>query len=610
MASPGPIARLLARVPLRARVAAGVAALLVASWCSLYGNIWSFERHDAHRFTARAMLTGTLRMRSVVAMAQHDEQIYNGGVYTNWGFGVPLIQAPFHALAGALHISGGFFPDRAIFLTYAAALLPLVWIAFDRLLRSRPAWARSPRDTRLAVSWAATWVALVMTVYPYVSTRFAIYEETFAYLEICELLALGAYVYANESERLGWVAAVAGAAGLGLLVRPTALVHLGVWGATFALGEVRATPLAARDRAKRTAVFAATAAPFVAFWLYSNEIRSGSYFALGLNNSNPAWIYGTAPQRFGSICIDTAKHAAQAVLWTLKGFFLYVVPRAEPGSWLRRCHVDFEERDGTGEPLLGPVVLALLVWIIARYLRRPRERRLAVYLPFGAMALLFAAYVSAGSQFAWRYVGDFLPLVVLACVQRVQAGRRTDAEDAAAPDPRPSPLTPRLAKVLFWGGFVYFFRYLIPFQWSTRAEVLDAREVAALAADFQESRWGHDSPVPSRLTCGGPRGAFFHDGLGWNADCSVYTFTNVYLGVPPREDGRYRLRIAASGFDSPALRVYVNGRIYLAAKQDGGYVADVTISNAALTSPIVMATVEWVRALDPPAGRLLSIELG
>ncbi len=622
------------RLPLRLRVAAGLAFLWLAAWSSLYGKLNAFEPFDAPRFTSKAILSGSLHMRSALAHVGHDEQVYNGAVYTNWGFGVPLMQAPFHALAAWVNAGSwfftGFFPDRAIFFFYMAALAPLLWSAIDRLLRSppgSPAWAPST-GVRLAVSWAGTWLTLVLTLYPFPATRFVVYEETLGYLAICQLVALSAYVRSqpDRPDRAAfaggigtasgatgcsgvpavsawradaWVALTAAAAGMGLLVRPTGLIHLGVWGAVFALGELRRTSLG--ERARRTMVFALVAVPFLSFWMWSNRVRTGTPFGFGLNNSNPAWSFGTPAQRFGSVCIDSPLHAAQAFGRLLQAFFLYVTPHAPAGSWLNRCHVGFEERDGTGEPFFGPVVLVLLLWILVDHLRR-RETRLALYMPFAAMGVLLASYTYAGAEFVWRYSGDFWPLIVLACVMALQVRGPS----------RAGPVTPRLAKFLFWAGAVFFFRSLVPFQWSTRAEVLDWPHVASMAADFEEARRGRDAPHPSRKTVRGPFSPLYHDRLGWNADGTVDTFTNVYLGVPRRADGAggHRIHFSTDGIQVPGLRVYCNRRLYQAEREGDGYGVEVAVVDADLVSPIVMVTIEWVHALDPiPGVKLLAIEL-
>jgi hypothetical protein len=53
----------------------------------------------------------------------------------------------------------------------------------------------------------------------------------------------------------------------------------------------------------------------------------------------------------------------------------------------------------------------------------------------------------------------------------------------------------------------------------------------------------------------------------------------------------------------------VNGQTYTARGKDGLYEADVTIPRASLVSPIVLATIEWARALEPPKVLLRWIEL-
>jgi hypothetical protein len=444
---------------------------------------------------------------------------------------------------------------------------------------------------------------LSVTVFPFMSTRFVIYEETIAYMTVCELLALSGYVLTQGTTGTRWACLMGVASGFGLLIRPTGLIHVGVWGAILALGAPGSAGTRSdetlRLRARRVLGFLGSVTPFVGFWLWSNRVRTGSLLGLGFNNSNPAWSYGTPQQRFGSLCLDTPWHAIQAQARLFTGFFLYVTPHAPLRTWLGQCHFDLEERDGTGEPFFGPVVLALLVWILARYIAR-RERRLAVYVPFGATALLVASFLYAGAGFAWRYTGDFWPLIVLACVQSVQTSPA-----------RPGTLvTLRLAKFLFWLGFAYSARFLVPWGWFDRPDLADARHVARMGADFRESRWGKDAPVPSRITCGQPPTSLFHDGLGWNERCAVETFTNVYLGVLPKEGDHYRLHLTTAGFDVPSLRVYVNGTIYTARHGADGYDADVTIPFEALTSPIVLTTVEWTRSFRPPAGRLLAIELG
>ncbi len=87
------------------------------------------------------------------------------------------------------------------------------------------------------------------------------------------------------------------------------------------------------------------------------------------------------------------------------------------------------------------------------------------------------------------------------------------------------------------------------------------------------------------------------------------TFTNVYLGLPDKADGRYAIRMEAPGMTAEKVRVYVDGRIYTARRDGAAYRAELDLRREALHSPVVMATVEWTSEVTPPLGTLISIEI-
>jgi hypothetical protein len=570
------------RVLVLAGLLAGYAALLDVSYRAMAGKLWSFQAREAHRFTAAAILTGTLRLRNGLATIGHDEQVHGGAGYTNWGYGVPLLQAPFHAVQR-------FFPDRAIFFFYLAVTAVALWAGLDRLLALRHASGlRGAR--RLALSWSATLLALCVTVYPLMSYRFLVYEETVAYLLLAELVALSAYAFALPTWRTGPVAWMGVASGVGLLVRPTGLVILGAWGLLVALES---------HRVRAVGAFAAAAAPFVAFWLASNWVRTGSPFELGISNSLPFYGYHLQIQRFGDRCADTPAHFVQTAARLFSGMFLQIPD--DPQGWMKTCHFDFESRlvDRplyAAEGYLGLHVLAGLAWMLRHHLARG-ARSLAALVPFAAMALLFVEYVLACAGFAWRYAADFMPLIAIACVQYVRS----------LPPAANGWLGWRLAAAFVALGALTYERHVVPAR--KTIELAGPRELASMESDFRRSRWGTDAPMPSRLTCDAPPEGPYLNGAGWAPDCTVDTFTNVYLGLPEKADGRYALRMEAPGMDADTLRVYVDGRIYTARKDAATYRADLDLDRDAMHSPEVMATVEWTREAAPPAGTLAWIEI-
>ena len=551
--------------------------------------LWAFEAMDEHRFTSMALLSGTLRLRNGVATLSNDEQAYNGATYTNWGFGVPLLQAPWHALARHVRsLSSGFFPDRAIFFGYLAILAPVLWITLTRIAARRS----HERFGFVAQAWglAATCLLLTCAVFPLTASRFVIYEETIAYFVVVELFALCAYTYAVGSDGKRPVALLGAVAGLGLLVRPTGLGYLGLWGLLVLLE---------RRTLRAVLAFVGGSLPFVGFWLASNRVRSGSVLSLGYANSTPWHGYHIPMLRFGALCSDTLRHAAGVAREVLHGFFVGL--NGPDDAHLKECHFDFELRQGTlgaNEPAFGVGVLVVVVWIFLHHVAR-RERRLAIYLPFAAVAVLFADYVYAGVGFAWRYAGDFWPLVALIVVQYARGLPATFRGAFGL----------RAALVLGLLAYVEFHRHVTPAV--DRIETLDADHVALLRDRFAEQRWGMDRNVPPRLECSEELTTRYYQGRdGWADQCSVDTFTNVYLGVPEKGDPSYDLRLETRGMTEPSVRVYVNGRYYTAVREGDTYRAVVEIDYAALRAPTVLVTVEWGRGLLPPTGKLAAIELG
>jgi hypothetical protein len=141
-------------------------------------------------------------------------------------------------------------------------------------------------------------------------------------------------------------------------------------------------------------------------------------------------------------------------------------------------------------------------------------------------------------------------------------------------------------------------------------DTLDAAAADRMWDDFTNSRYGEDQTFPSHLECGTVPSTPWHNGVGWAVGCGVNTFTNLYVGLPSKPDGRYELRFATEGMTASSVRVYVNGRIYVANRIGDDYVAYPKVAAAKFYSKVVLVTVEWVRGFDPPSGKLRSVDLG
>jgi hypothetical protein len=556
--------------------------------------VWRYSHDDRHRFTAMAMLNGTLRLRSGLLAMTGDEQVYNGATYTNWGFGAPLLQLPFHAVARHFKkYPGGFFPDRAIFFIYLTATIAVLWMAFGRLLaKRRPAprgWLR--RDL---VSWAAVLFVVTFALFPLMSARFIVYEEAICYLILVELVALSAYVLSFETRTLWPVIVMGAAGGMGLLVRATGLVYLGVWGVLVLLE---------RRTLRSVVAYCAATVPFVAFWLYSNWVKSGSPIDFGYTNSMPWFPWHTPMLRFGTHpCAETLKQTLESGDRLIRWFFVSASEdpsesaKAE-NAFLTQCHFMSELRppDNSKEAFFGMGYLVFILWTLGHHVVRG-ERRLAVYVPYATFAFMLVEYAT-GPGFAWRYAGDFWPVFALMGVNYVRY----------LPPSLDGVLGLRLAVILGLLSSASMGKDIKP----ARATIdrLDDAGTNNLEADFKRSFSSSDPPLPSRLTCGHVPWWPYHNGHGWNSNCTVDTFTNFFLGVPNKDRAFYQVRFEAEGVKDRTLRLYVNGRVYNARREGDRYVADVKLDYRKLYTPAVMATIEWTRDPEPKPYKLVSVEI-
>ena len=167
-----------------------VCVLLLSAFC--FGcfrdglRIFEYSVAGIHPSVARALYNGQLFLSDRPELGiHHDFEFHNGALYTHWGYGVPLLQMPFHLLATAFSSGPGFhpFPDRAIFLFYLLLGTALFWLALRRLVERGfrlGEWAGS------ALATASTAFFLTYGLYWLVSMYFGVYEATVAYLALAE----------------------------------------------------------------------------------------------------------------------------------------------------------------------------------------------------------------------------------------------------------------------------------------------------------------------------------------------------------------------------------------------------------------------------------------
>jgi hypothetical protein len=570
---PAPVARIALHLP-------PVLALVMLGQFAC-GIGWDASReysiHLAHKLTAAALLQGKLFYPYGVGFGlDPDYEVYNGAVFTNWNYGVPLLQLPFHALTDLVSLDRArlhFFPDRLIFLFYYALSAGLAYAAVRRYLETVTGWANVARSLA-ATAFVAT--VFSTTLFWLVSYRFLVYEETMAYFVLFQVDALASLILYRVTRRPPYLVVLGITQGIALLVRPTALVYVIVYAIVVWAGR--------RSRGELLR-YAVACAPFVIIFIALNLYRTGSPVSLGIGNTNPGSGLDYQKVRFGVTCLHGTANAAEVAVVTAANLFWG--PQANTPA-LDRCNLVMESSPAAGPPYVGwGFSLLLLLGLVE--LIRARALRADVLAPPAAILLLFGAYVYGAMGFAYRYADDLLPLYVLFFALVVL--RRW-------PQPRG-----RWIALCGVAGAV-----LVGVQLATQVApqlrtVLKAETPAV--AMRHVGLWGatplvywnrYDAAaLPTVRSCGDRPLTLPGDKLGWNAACIVGPFVNLFMALPQDQPAptRFTLQVEVTG-GPPPDRAYVNGRTYRMTDGRVDFSADLE----RMVTPDVLVSLLW--STPPP----------
>lgn len=187
-------------VSLAIAIALAFALLVATRQITLHG--W-YDEHYAYRAQVDALLSGRLALSPSPDALLHDLAWTPSGVQQVWGLGVPILQAPFEALARAVGL--GPFPDRI-------AMLAFIALAFFMLLRAFRGWVGIG---------AMLLTGLLPALVTMMRCRMQVYEGAAIYAYLAALiLVAGVVILARAPSRWRYLALLAAAGATGL-IRPT-----------------------------------------------------------------------------------------------------------------------------------------------------------------------------------------------------------------------------------------------------------------------------------------------------------------------------------------------------------------------------------------------------
>jgi len=559
-----------------------VPALLLLAMAGQYacGIGWDFTNeysvHMAHKLASLASLEGKLYFPYSPAFGiDNDYQVYNGAVFTNWGYGVPWLQMPFHLLAKIF--SGGaaiaFFPDRVTFLIYYLASSIYTYFALSKYAASRG--YKNDLVTVLGI------VGLVLclyttTLYVLVSYRFLVYEETCAYFVLFEINSIASLLLYRVTQDSRYLYVLGVNAGIATLIRPTGLLYNAVYG------------LAVLDRKYLQALFryALACLPFILLFMAANHSRTGHMLQLGLSNSNPGYDFHYAQARFGGTC---AQGFSGLLDVTASLFFNIFIAAKANTEHLQQCGFLIESASKLVPPFVGWGFSLLFLYYLYHVIRH-QLLSLRTIAPVAGVVIMFAAYVNGGIGFEYRYAADFFPFYALMAAEVAVFYKR--------------PFGRRLMlgfTALACLVVIFQFAVIVTPQLSSIMKTgnpADPVHRAGLWASAPLGYWNrYDAPnLPAARSCTDVPLQFPHDKFGWSSTCHVADFVNLFLSLPAddRKKTHYRLTFDLRG--TMPDRIYLNGSYYTPAGNSVVFYAN----PGAMVSPLVILSFMWS---DPAAAQ-------
>ncbi|HYR46524.1 MAG TPA: hypothetical protein VER78_05920 [Thermoanaerobaculia bacterium] len=565
-------------------------------------RIFEYSAAGVHPSVARALYNGQLFLSDRPELGiHHDFEFHNGALYTHWGYGVPLLQMPFHLLATAFSSGPGFhpFPDRAIFLFYLLLGTALFWLALRSLLERAFGLGEGAGS---ALATTSTAFLLTYGLYWLVSMYFGVYEATVAYLALVEFSALSFFVLFHLERRAGLLLALGATEGIGILVRPTGVLYVGLFLFLLCLSGGR--------RRHAVGLYVVSALPFAVAWAALNYARTDTLLGTGLNTvlSEPgemhAFQFGANP------CFASLGDSLR-----LLGYYLAAVF----SPWMSGSIKELAQSCGLGTaelarqplPLVSPVVSLALVCVISSEIPR---RNYAVLGPIGMTMGVIGFFVRSGLNLGARYMGDLWPafcLLLLTPLLRLEG---------LAPRPKwvavASVVLLALSARRIATGVIPQFATIRAAERAEDAFVppgnFKRERVAVANAAPRTFQWTEvpfkPNPmngVPTYKAC--PPYAisqFEMDAYGWTPDCRTWAITPMFLSLPEKPGGEFTLQIDYALLrptplePGRTLEVTVNGARYSAAF-DGIHAAiPFRIRKDRLHSPVVPVVIRWEKSFS------------
>lgn len=618
-------------------------AILILIFATLYSfgafqgdaaYLSGFVKDRSHITTARALINTQFFWSDIPALGvAHDSQFYNGAVFPNTGYGVALLQVPFHYISNLFSNPDGFLPfsDRLIFLFYGFLCIGFIYFSISCFVKKYnfANWLQKE-----FLVFAITLAICSHSIFVLMSMYFCVYEANTAYFLLVQISACLSALHYRNSTQLKWLVLTGVCAGLGLMIRPTGFIFVFFWIFVLLVNLNSNSSLNTnRSRLKILKTYLLAMTPFVLFWCYSNYVRSGDVFALGFNNVIPLLPELHAMRFGGNPCFSNIKSFLSffSVLvgnifgfWDGRGgFYVNNLPNT-----LNNCGLIFESADIA--PMRAPFIpvwisLGTIAIFVHQFFYKKRYDILASFL---AILALLIMYTMRQSGFGARYVADFWPFIIyiwlataishdffskinfkkiwllILILLSLSVGviatdvrRQIEKKDCIAPNTRAQWVNPA---IFHREGVAY---QLASWKQKNGYEVNYNEIIASKALPVASTRIHSESPILNLA----------EDKEGWSFDGSVGGISYFYLSLPDASltlnKNKFELILNTSELLPRNIQVYINGKIIKTLAQGRQTRVPFSVPLDSLFSPMIAVVIEWHKSFQAPGLSLFSAEI-
>ncbi len=465
--------------------------------------------------TSLSFLHGRLDLPYSPLAIPADLQFHSGKIFTNWGFAIPILQLPFQ-LISKLFDRSIFFPEVFIFYFYYFFCTIFIFNYIKSLIKNI--------KTSIILS---CFIVAILTLW-LVSYRFEVYEQTAAYYMLGLICLFVSYkkILGGRQNIKNYMFHVV-ISSLLILTRPLAIIPIFL------------VNIHLLTKNRRLFLFSILSLVIpISFFALSNYIKTGSFFADGLINTNPGNIHQLFSNRIGDACLFSSFDLFVAKIKIFFHVIFYGNSSAYP------CFLTFEDSISLQKPYLSHFLNLLAFFSIIFLIFKHKYAEVIFFL--AGLILTFFIYVFFSFYFTYRYVVDFLFFYFLIFFEVLLLSYKKRYEKIYFSK----------VNLLLTFSFLFYFVKIIYPQLPSITAVVNTENYSLI--NFADKKVDY---FPLYRSCGDKK-LISADLVFWDQpDCKVKDYLNTYLSFSKNEKNKYRLNI--EGKNLPAiLTLIINGTRY------------------------------------------------